>query len=67
MTNPLIQLVGALSAICGLIVVYFVLIVYMSVRKMGGSLERRHVYVLCSVALLFFFGAVILSIVGANV
>lgn len=65
--NTILQLIAMLSAICGWIVINFILIVYISVRRLGCGLEKRYVYVLGSVALLFFLGAVILTILGGSV
>jgi len=58
-------LAGAISAICGFIVINFLLAVYVSVKRMGGNLEKRHVYVISSVALLFLFGGAVLSFLGS--
>lgn len=67
MTNLILQLVSLLSAFCGLITISFLMIVYISTKKIGGNLERRHIFVISAVALLFFLGAMALSILGATV
>jgi hypothetical protein len=61
------QLIGALLAICGFVAMNFILIVYISVKKMGGNLERRQVYVLSSVVLGFFVCAVVLTVLAESV
>lgn len=65
LSNIFLQLAGAISAICGFIVINFLLAVYVSVKRMGGNLEKRHVYVISSVALLFLFGGAVLSFLGS--
>lgn len=65
MANVLIQLAGFLSAICGLIVINFLLIIYVTVKRLGGSLERRHVIVMSAVAALFFAGGAALTYIGS--
>jgi hypothetical protein len=64
MPNLIIQLVSAVSAICGLVVINFLLMIYVSVKRFGGSLERRHIYVISTVALLFFLASIVLSMLG---
>ena len=64
MPNLIIQLLSAVSAICGLVVINFLLMMYVSIKRFGGSLERRHIYVISSVALLFFLTSIVLSIIG---
>jgi hypothetical protein len=67
MTNLILQLVGLLSAFCGLITISFLMIIYISIKRVGGSLERRHILVISGVALVFFLGAMALSIIGATI
>jgi len=67
MSNLILQLVGLLSAMCGLITASFLLIVYVSVKRLGGTMERRHVTVIGGVAVVFFAGAVILTAAGQTV
>ena len=67
MPYEILQLVGLLSAFCGLITISFLMMIYVSIKRLGGSLERRHVLVISGVAFLFFLGAIILSIVGSTV
>jgi len=64
LSNIFLQLAGAISAICGFVVINFLLAVYVSVKRMGGNLEKRHVYVISSVALTFFLVGVLLSYLG---
>jgi len=65
MANPLVQLLGLVSAICGLVVINFLLIFYVTVKRLGGSLERRHVVVIGTVAALFFAGGALLTYIGS--
>ncbi len=67
MTNLILQLVGLLSAFCGLITISFLMIIYISLKRVGGNLERRHIFVISGVALVFFLGAMALSIIGATI
>jgi hypothetical protein len=67
MTNLILQLIGLLSAFCGLITISFLLIIYISIKRVGGNLERRHIFVISGVALVFFLGAMALSIIGATI
>ena len=67
MPNEILQLVGLLSAFCGLITISFLMLIYVSIRRLGGSLERRHILVIGGVTFLFFLGAIILSIVGSTI
>ena len=67
MTNGILQLVGLLSAFCGLISLMFLLIIYVTVRRLGGSIERRHVIVIGGVSFLFFLGAIALGILGSTI
>jgi hypothetical protein len=67
MPNPIIQLVGLLSAFCGLVTISFLMIVYVSLKRLGGTIERRQVIVISGVSLLFFGGAIILNILGSTV
>jgi len=65
--NLIVELLGVVSAICGYVVLLFLLIIYVSVKRMGGSIERRHVIVIGSVATIFFVGAAILTYIGTAV
>lgn len=67
MTNLILQLIGLLSAFCGLITISFLMIIYISIKRVGGNLERRHIFVISGVALVFFLGAMALSIIGATI
>jgi hypothetical protein len=60
-------LIGVLSAICGWIVINFILVIYISVKRLGGSLERRHILVMGSAAVLLFLGAIVLTILAETV
>jgi len=64
LSNIFLQLAGALSAICGFVVINFLLALYITVKRLGGTIEKRHVYVIGSVSLLFFLTGIILSYVG---
>ena len=64
MPNIIIQLLSAFSAICGLVVINFLLMIYVSIKRFGGNLERRHIYVITTVALVFFLASIVLSIIG---
>jgi hypothetical protein len=67
MTNLILQLIGLLSAFCGLITISFLMIIYISIKRIGGNLERRHIFVISGVALVFFLGGITLSILGATI
>lgn len=65
LSNEILQLAGAVSIICGFIVMNFLLALYISVKKLGGNLEKRHIYVIGTVALLFAVGGAIVAYVGS--
>jgi hypothetical protein len=65
MANVLIQLAGFLSAICGLVVINFLLIIFVTIKRLGGSLERKHVIVIGTVAALFFAGGAALTYIAS--
>jgi hypothetical protein len=65
--NLIVELFGVVSAVCGYVVLLFLLIIYVSLKRMGGSIERRHVIVIGTVAAIFFVGAAILTYVGTSV
>ncbi|MEM4713765.1 MAG: hypothetical protein QXQ61_04360 [Candidatus Bathyarchaeia archaeon] len=65
MPNSILQFIGILSAVCGWITINFFLIVYISVKRLGGNLEKKDIFVLCGVAALFFIAAALLSILGS--
>jgi hypothetical protein len=67
MSNLILQLAGLLSAMCGMITASFLLIVYVSVKRLGGTMERRHIMVISGVAFIFFSGAIILTAVGQTI
>jgi hypothetical protein len=67
LTNQILQLAGILLAICGWVAVNFILVVYISVKKLGGNLEKKDILVLCGIAALLFLGAIILFMLGASV
>jgi len=67
MTSLILQVVGLLLLFCGMITISFVSAVYVTIRRLGGNLERRHALVLGSVALSFLLGAVILMILASTV
>ena len=67
MPNAIIQLVGLVSAFCGLVTLSFLMIIYVTVKRLGGSVERRHLAVIGGVALLFFIGAITLNVIGSTI
>jgi hypothetical protein len=67
MTNAILGLAGLLSAFCGLISLMFLMIIYLTVRRLGGKIERRHAVVIGGVSFLFFLGAVILNVLGSTI
>jgi hypothetical protein len=67
MTNAILELIGLLSAFCGLVALMFLVIIYLTVRRLGGNIERRHVIVIGGVSFLFFLGAVMLNILGSTI
>jgi hypothetical protein len=67
MSNLILQLAGLLSAMCGVIAACFLLIVYISVTRLGGKMERRHIIVISGVAFVFFSGAVVLTAIGQTI
>jgi hypothetical protein len=66
MAYLILQLAGLLLAFCGLAALSFILALYISIKRLGGSLERRHLLVITGVAFFLFLGAIVLSIVGAT-
>lgn len=66
MAYVILQLISLLLAFCGLAVVSFVLALYITLKRLGGDLERRHLLVIVGVAFFLFLGAIILSIVGST-
>ena len=67
MTNAILELVGLLSAFCGLVSLMFLMIIYLTVRRLGGSIERRHVIVISGVSFFFFLGAIVLNVLGSTI
>jgi hypothetical protein len=67
MTNVILELVGLLSAFCGLVSLLFLMIIYLTVRRLGGNIERRHAIVISGVSFFFFLGAVILNVLGSTI
>jgi ABC-type Fe3+-siderophore transport system permease subunit len=65
MSNLILQALGLLSLFLGFITASFSAAIYISIRRLGGSLERRHALVLTAVALSFLLGAVILMILAS--
>ncbi len=66
MANAIVELLGALSIILALIVINFLLLIYISVKRQGGALERRHIFVIGGVALAFFLVGILLFIIGES-
>jgi len=50
MTDLILRTAALVSLFCGLISGTFVTIVYVTIRRLEGNLERRHVLVLTSVS-----------------
>ena len=67
MSNLILQLAGLLSAMCGVITACFLIIVYVSVTRLGGKMERRHIVVISGVAFAFFSGAILLTAIGQTI
>lgn len=67
MSNPIFQLISILLAVCGWVTVNFLVIIYVSVKRLGGKLEKRHTAVLCSVASIFFLSAIAISVLSSIV
>jgi hypothetical protein len=63
--GQILQLTALILVFCGLTVIYFFIAVYISVKKFGGSLEKRHIYVILGLAAIFFIISIILSILGS--
>jgi uncharacterized membrane protein len=63
--SEILQLIGLLSAFCGLTVIYFYIAIYISIRSSGGRLEKKHTYVILGLAALFFAVSAILNILGS--
>lgn len=64
MTDLILQTAGLVSLFCGMISGTFATMMYVTIRRLGGNLERRHVVVLASVTLLFFVGAMLFFYLG---
>jgi hypothetical protein len=67
MTNAILELIGLLSAFCGLVSLMFLMIIYITVRRLGGRIERRHAIVISGVSFFFFLGAIVLNILGSTI
>jgi hypothetical protein len=65
LANALLQLIGAILGICGLVVVNFILIVYITLKRLNGHLEKNAIFTLSVVALLLFVGGIVLFSLGA--
>jgi len=65
LANVILQLVGTILEICGLIVVNFLLIIYISVKRLNGHLEKKDIFTISGVALLFFLSGIILFLLGS--
>lgn len=65
MIGQLLQLIALILVFCGLIVVNFFIAVYISIKKFGGSLEKRHIFVILGLAAIFFIISIILSVLGS--
>ncbi len=58
------ELLGVFSILLGFIVLNFLLIIYVSIRRQGGQLEKRHVIVISSVAIIFFLAGILIYALG---
>lgn len=65
LSYEILQLFGAVLGICGLVVVNFLLIVYIILKKLNGHLEKSAIYTISGVALLLFLSSIILFSLGA--
>lgn len=65
MANILLQLVGVILEICALMVINFLFAVYITVKRLGGNLEKRHIYTISGSALTLFLSGMILFALGA--
>jgi hypothetical protein len=63
----IVQLIGAILEICGFVAGYFLLAIYLSVKRLGGNLEKRHIYTIGGVALILFLSGTALFSLGASV
>jgi hypothetical protein len=63
--GQILQLTALILVFCGLIVLYFFIAVYISIKKFGGNLEKRHIYVILGLAAIFFIISIILSVLGS--
>ncbi len=64
MANVIVELLGVFSILLGFIVLNFLLIIYVSIRRQGGQLEKRHVIVISSVAIIFFLAGILIYALG---
>ena len=64
MANLVLQLLGAVLEICGFIALYFLVALYVSIKTLGGSIERKHAATVSGVALLLILGGMVLYYLG---
>ncbi|MEM3616518.1 MAG: hypothetical protein QXN95_03795 [Candidatus Bathyarchaeia archaeon] len=64
MANPLLQITGMILTLCGIVVVNFFLALYISVKKLGGNIERKDALVIISVALTLLLGGILFYYLG---
>jgi hypothetical protein len=60
----LLQIVGIILIMCGFVALNFVLALYISVKKLGGNIERKDAIVIISFALSLFICGMILYHIG---
>jgi len=54
MGNAILQLFGMVFAISAFIVVNFLVALYISVKRLGGTIENRDLFLILAVALVLF-------------
>ncbi len=64
MANPLLQIIGMISTLCGFVVINFLLALYISLKKMGGNIEKKDAFVIVAVASALFLGGMLLYYLG---
>lgn len=57
---PIIRLFGLIAILCSFILVQFLIILFIIVRKMGGRIESRAILTVTTTAAMFFMGGVIM-------
>jgi len=60
----LLQITGIILIMCGFVALNFILALYISVKKLGGNIERKDAIVIISFALSLFICGMILYHIG---